>query len=190
MNVHSSGRPYYHNAGPVVPMPWKDFVAEVLNLYRPGLRAPSTLKKMRRSLAMVNIATTADLTTDVIANLITSHPNWSPNTAWGILDCVRTAAAEAVRTGRLEISPFTLRPLDTICRKRRSLRKKHHSREDVRKVLNILAEDVTELRGWPLWYARRTQALVCVVAYTGARERSRPNACTPRTSIPRHTSSR
>ncbi len=153
----------------VTPIPWRDFVAELLGLYQPGLRAPATLIKMKQSLALLKIETTADLTTDAIASLIVSHPNWRPHTTWGILGCLRTAAIYAVKTGRLEVSPFALRPLHTLVRRPKITHTKHASREDIRKILDTMARDVTELRGWPQWYARRLHSLFSVVAYCGLR---------------------
>jgi integrase len=48
-------------------------------------------------------------------------------------------------------------------------RKRHHSMEDIRRVLDLLAREVDEADGWPRWRARRLLALASTFAYTGLR---------------------
>ncbi len=152
------------------PVAWDQFEKELIGLYAPGLRSRGTKLKMRQALSLVkHLETTDGLNTDTLAEIITSHPHWSPRTTWGLLGCLRTAANYAYDKGYLEQSPFTLRPIHTLVHRGRPRSKKHLTREETRNILATMASDVAELQGWQQWFARRLQALTAVVAYCGLR---------------------
>jgi hypothetical protein len=80
------------------PIPWDKFVAEILEGYKPPLRARSTWYQMRYALRRVTLLTagpddpeplvksTADLTPRMISRLIESWPpELSPHTLKGLL---------------------------------------------------------------------------------------------------------
>jgi integrase len=162
------------------PIPWAQFRRELLEEYKPPLRAAATWYKMKRAfdvLEAINaddgspmVSTTADLTKRLIARYVTSRPPAeSANTTISLLRCIRVMANTAVADGYLRISPFARHPLRSWIRKSPPKGKRILSREEIRRILDVLAADVTMRKGWRQWKARRIQAMVAVLAYTGLR---------------------
>ena len=155
------------------PIPFDAFRAELLALYEPPLRARKTYVKLRLTLDRVAEllgpgATTAGLTPAFIARLVASRPpRESTHTTKGRLNNVRTACSYAVQMGYLRFSPFAVRK--SWLKVGEPARKKHHSIEDIARVLSLLAGEVRDREGWARWRARRLQALAATVAYTGLR---------------------
>jgi integrase len=156
-------------------IPFSRFRTELLNLYVAPLRAKRTLDKVRHVLDQVARligpdATTADLTPQLIGRFIQSQPATnSPHTTLGLLRNIATACAYAKSCGYLQHSPFEFRKVGGWLRASAAQRKRHHSQEDIRRVLGLLAAEILEREGWSRWRARRLQALVSTIAYTGIR---------------------
>lgn len=171
---------------------WTSFRDELLATYRDGLRAPGTLRAMRHDLGMLDalvalddagqpilddagqpvplVRLTSDLTVQTIARYVQSMPpHVSPATIRSRLRSVRAACNVAVRTGRLQVSPFALRNLASWVRVPRLAGKRTLSRAEIRAILDVLSADVAQHEGWNGWRARRLQALVAVLVYCGLR---------------------
>lgn len=169
----ADGSPWQHAAGPI---PWDRFRAEVLALYEPPLRARATYTSMRHMLDVVSglvgpEATTSTLSPSLIARLIATRPHGqSAYTTASLLSYLRAACGYAYSQQYIFANPFAFRkkwirtpaPAD---------RQRHHSLEDIARVIDLAREDVSrKLPGsWSQWRARRLLALVSVVAYTGLR---------------------
>jgi len=156
----------------IAPIPFNDFRAELLNMYMPPLRAKTTMFKMKYVLNFVAglvdaTATTAELTPTLVARFIAARPRESPNTTHGYLATLRAACSYAESMNYLRISPFRTRK--NWIRRSKPKDKQHHSREDISKVLALMARDVERKTGWAQWRARRLLALASTVAYTGMR---------------------
>ncbi len=174
------------------PIGWAKFVEEVLESYRPPLRAAATYRGMKHALDVVTslvavdgqgeplqtpdgqpvplVDSTADLTPRMIAQIIrTRPPELSPQTVRALLRYVRTACNIAIDSGRLRISPFRRNGIGKLVRVGRPKGRRHLSRADIRTLLDYLAAQVEATRGWRQWKWRRLLALVALIAYTGLR---------------------
>lgn len=160
------------------PKPWDEFKEELFRLYRPPKRSPETFRAMCRALnqleAVGPIESTADLTTGLIDALIESRPaGQSPATLATLLSHVRAICNHAKKSRWLEVSPFSIRfhdgRLNALARPGRPAKKRHLTREEIRKVLEKAAEEARESWGWARWKACRLQALTATVAYCGLR---------------------
>jgi len=155
------------------PIPLDRFRDEVLDLYRPPLRARKTFDKVRLVLDLVEPlagpgATTADLTPALVARFVASRPaGESPNTTISLLNSLRAACTYAKSQGYVRASPFDFRR--QWVRPSKPEGPRHHTREEIARVLELLRADVDARRGWPRWRARRLYALTALVAYTGMR---------------------
>jgi len=159
----------------VVPgaMEWPAFCAELMELYHPSTRCKSTCRAMARVLkvlASYDVVTTADLTTTTIARIVRDRPmGQAPATVLALLRCISVACNYAKKTGRLAVSPFAVRALNSWVRPYTPTGKRHLSKLEVRALLQELARDVAAYHGRDRWDARRTQALVATCLYTGLR---------------------
>jgi len=156
-------------------IPFDQFRSDLLRLYVPPHRAPATRRQMRMVLdqvAALGAKTTADLTPNLVARFIEARPpGQSPRTLHTVLRCLRAACNQAVVNGVLRVSPFTSRRVSAwVGRLGPPTQKKHYSREEIRRVLTLLAADVESTAGWAQWRSRRLQALVAGIAYTGLRK--------------------
>lgn len=164
----------------VEPVPFARFMEEVLEGYRPPMRAKATFIKMRQVLAIVAEllgpdGTTDQLTMQLVARFIASRPPAeSNNSTLSLLSSLRAACTIAMGMGYVRISPFVLRK--AWLRQEKSRRPRQHlSREEIAAVL-ARAEDEIEKKKhhsqaspWAVWRCRRLHALVATVAYTGLR---------------------
>ncbi len=156
-------------------IPFDQFTAELLRLYAPPHRAQATRRQMRMVLdqvAALEVKTTADLTSTLVARFIEARPpGQSPRTLHTVLRVLRAICNQAVITGGLRVSPFALRRVSQwVGRLGPPTQKKHYSREEIRRVLSLMAQDVESTAGCAQWRSRRLQALVATVAYTGLRK--------------------
>jgi integrase len=160
--------------GHPAPIPWVQFRAELLSLWAPPMCAKSTACKMRQVLGELDhlaVDTTADLTPLLVSRYIAMRPpNQSAYTLHAVLRVVRVICSYAQKAGYLRVSPFTLRPLCRWVRLTPLEGKRHFSREETRRLLDLMAKDVRERQGWAQWRARRLQAVASTVAYTGMRK--------------------
>jgi len=156
------------------PIPWDQFTAEVLRLYAAPHRATATRRQMQKVLNLVaalEVKTTADLTPALVARFIEARPpGQSPRTLQTLLRVLRGVCNNAVINGYLRVSPFALRRVSQwLGRIGPPQEKKHYSRDEIRRVLTLMASDVESTAGWSQWRARRLYALTATVAYCGLR---------------------
>jgi integrase len=174
------------------PIAWRRFVEEFLSGYKPPLRAASTYRQMKHAMDLLSdlvavddggapllgddgapaklVASTADLTPKMLARILaTRPPDHSPHTVRALLRCVRVACNAAVDAGHLRVSPFRRNGIGKLVRAGRPAGRRHLTRAEIRKLLDLLAADVAGSTGWRQWKFRRLQALVATFAYTGLR---------------------
>lgn len=155
------------------PIPWPEFCREFLELYAPSVRARTTRAKIEqvlRILAEIGVTSTAELTLNTVVRFVGSRPpGQSPHTTRSLLRCVQAACNHAQACGYLKVSPFAIRKLRSFCRPGAPKGKEHLTKEEIRRILDVLAADVDIRLGHAGWSARRLQALVALVAYTGLR---------------------
>ncbi len=161
--------------GDVQAIPFDAFKRELLLLYGPRFRAPSTRKGMEHILRLLDslgVQTTADLTVPLIARLIESRPaEHSDHTLKGLLLRVQAVVSYADKAGYLPgRNPFVVRPIKTWVRPSTPRGKKHLTRDEIKAILDLMRRDVEERRGWAEWRARRLYCLTALVAYTGLRK--------------------
>ena len=178
MTILTDDRPARYVADPyrfdVAPIPFAEFRAELLALYEPPLRAKGTYDKMRQAVDIagefIGDGTTADLTPALVARFVGSRPpELSPNTTAALLRSLRTACSYAKARGYVRNSPFDARR--EWVRASRPRRRRHHGREEIARVLDLLRLDIHRRRpGAERWRARRIYALAATVAYTGCRK--------------------
>jgi integrase len=157
----------------ITPIPLADFRRKILALYEPPMRSAATHKKMRQVLDVLEtlegVYTTADLTTGMVGRFIASRPAAEhPNTTHGLVGYLRSACNQAAAEGWVRVSPFMVRK--RWCRKVAPQGKRHHSREDIAKVLDLMSLDSQRKPGWAGWRAARVHAVTSLVAYTGLRK--------------------
>jgi integrase len=160
---------------PPTPVSWPTFTAEVLALYAPPLRAKNTCRDMERTLDQVGellgpSPTTAGLTPELVARFLTSRPpHQSQSTTYAQLARVRVLCNYASDRRYVAVSPFTLRKR-WMPKPPTPDRKRHHSAEDIRRVIDRARLEAERKTGWARWRAWRTHAVICTAAYTGARK--------------------
>ncbi|MGO9114310.1 MAG: hypothetical protein ACLP9L_34270, partial [Thermoguttaceae bacterium] len=155
-------------------IPFDRFRDEILRLYDPPHRATATRRQVAqvmREVIALEVKTTADLTPTLVARFVESRPpGQSPRTLHTMLRVLRAICNQAVITGYLRVSPFAIRRVSQwVGRLGPPTEKKHYSRDEIRRVLTLMAQDVETTAGWSQWRARRLYALTAVVAYTGVR---------------------
>jgi integrase len=154
-------------------VPWEKFRAELLEQYGPALRAKGTLRSMQhavRILEGLGVQTTADLDCRLLTRLVTSaDPSLSPNSVRSLLRRVQCVCSHAVNFGYLTTSPFDKRPIRTWVRGSKPKGVKHLTRVQIRAILDVLAADVRDKRGRAQWVARRLEAMVTLISWTGLR---------------------
>ena len=154
-------------------IPLNDFVRQIEELYAEPMRSPRTRKamlKVLREVKALGMRTTADLTPGLVARYITARSSEvNPRTVHGNLLCLQAACNLAESLGALKVNPFKVRKMKQWIRPGRPEVKPHHSREEIRAVLGLMARDVTERQGWAQWKARRLLAMTTLFCLTGAR---------------------
>ncbi|HKM54167.1 MAG TPA: hypothetical protein VJY33_12225, partial [Isosphaeraceae bacterium] len=125
-------------------IPFDRFRDELLRLYDPPHRAAATRRQIRSVLDLVTalgVKTTADLTSAMVARFIEARPpGQSPRTLQSYLRVLRGICNNAVINGYLRISPFALRRVSQwLGRIGRPAEKKHYSRDQIRRVLSLMA---------------------------------------------------
>ncbi len=158
--------------GAVAPIPWPEFCAELLALYQPPMRAHATMTGLRRVLQLVadlGVQSTAEIGPPLVARFLGARPpTESPNSTYSLLSTLRTACSYAEAQGYCRVSPFRLRK--QWIRRVAPKRTRHHSREEIARVLDSMHHDIGRKQtDWSAWRARRLYALAATVAYTGLR---------------------
>jgi integrase len=157
----------------VTPMPWAQFTASVMELYKPSIRSKHTARGMRDALDYMpplGVRDTSHLTIGLIARWVEScSPELSANTVRARLRAIRVYCNLAVKQGWLKISPFDVRPMAAWVRPGPRRSKKHHSRAEIKHVLDEMARQAREFTGWDGWHAKRLYFLTSLLAHTGLR---------------------
>jgi integrase len=155
------------------PIPFADFVAELLTLYEPPLRSARTRDRMRHVLRVVAEllgpdGTTAQITPQFVARFIANRPESETSvTTHSLLAYLRAACNYAKSRGYMAMTPFDFRK--KWVKVSVAPKKRHHSIEDIRRVFDTMKAEIAERTGWARWRARRTYAVASTVAFTGLR---------------------
>jgi integrase len=148
------------------------FREEVLSLYAPQFRSAASLRGMTHALRCMEeagVCSTVDLTVSMLVILVTKRPPAnSPNSTRTVLRYVQAACSFAEKMGYVRISPFKIRSIGSLVRATPARGKKHASRDEIRRVLDLMREQA-EVDGWRGWRAKRVYALTSTLAYTGIR---------------------
>jgi len=158
------------------PIPWPDFCRELLALYEKPLRAASTRRGMAFCLRITGevgkVKTTADLTIGLLGRLVADRtPGRSANSVRGFLRYLACACSFAVKAGYLPAgNPFSFRPLKSWVRPSRPRNEVFLTAPEVRRLLDLLAEDVRVSTGYSQWRRRRLQAIVNLICACGLRK--------------------
>jgi integrase len=157
----------------VRPKTWTDFKAELMALYEPPFRTKATRASMKTTIARIEAAgvtSTKDLTVGLVARVVGSMPPESaPRTVAGTLRRIRVMCNFAVNCGYLNVSPFTARPVRSWVRLGSPRVKNHHTREEIRRVLDLMATDTEQCQGWAQYRTRRLYALTTLFCFSGLR---------------------
>ena len=157
----------------MTPIPWTDFLEQVEELYAEPMRAPRTraaLLRVLHAVGQLGVRSTADLTPGLIARYIKARSKLvNPRTLHGELLRLQSACSLAESLDGLAVNPFKVRKMRAWIRPGRPTAKPHHTREEIRRVLDLMAADVRERQGWSQWKARRLLAMTTLFAMTGAR---------------------
>jgi len=128
------------------------------------------MAKVLKDVEQLGVETTAGLTPGLVARFITTKSaTVNARTVHGQLLRLQAACNLAESLGALEVNPFKVRRMRQWIRPGKPAVKTHHTREEVRRVLEMMACDVRERQGWAQWKARRLLALTTLICMTGAR---------------------
>jgi integrase len=159
----------------VKPLTFADFRQRMEAMYQPPHRSKHTCSKMRSildMLAALGVETTTDLTTDLVRRFIEIRPpQENPNTTYTLVGYLRALCNIAAAEGWVKTSPFSVRR--HWVRRTTPKMPRVHSRKEIDRVLELLAQDVAKRSrsgGKAEWRARRLQALIAIAAYTGMRK--------------------
>jgi integrase len=156
----------------VNPIPFALFRERMEAMYTPPHRGKLTCSKMRQVLNIMEAMgpeTTADLTTDFVRRFIEARPpGESPNTTYTVLGYLRALCNIAAAENWVRPSPFAVRR--QWVRRATPKMPRVHSREEISRVLDLLAQEVAKRTGRSNWKWRRLQALIATAAYTGMRK--------------------
>jgi len=154
-------------------IPWTQFREELRIMYSPPSRARATWHKVRQALdlaAAAGATTTADLTPVLIARIVQGRPEGeSSYTIQSLLRSLRAACSYALNCGYVRVNPFNARAVRSWVRLASPKMRRHVTREEIHRILILMAKDVEDRRGWGRWKARRLQAMTSVVVYCGLR---------------------
>ncbi|MGA2699607.1 MAG: site-specific integrase [Isosphaeraceae bacterium] len=157
----------------MTPIPWHAFMAQIEELYQSPMRAPQTRKQLvaiLRALEPLGVQTTADLTPILIARYITAKSNEvCSRTVHSHLLRIQTACNLAESMDALAVNPFKVRSMRQWIRPGRPMVKTYHTRSEIRAVLDLMANDARERKGWAQWKARRLLAMTTLFAFSGVR---------------------
>jgi len=157
----------------MTPIPWNDFLSQIEELYASPMRAPSTRKQLLavlRALEPFGVQTTTDLTPGLVARYITAKSSEvCPRTVHAHLLRIQSACNLADSMGALPVNPFKVRSMRQWIRAGQPTVKSHHTREEIRRILEVMVRDVEERQGWAQWKARRLLAMTTLFVMTGCR---------------------
>jgi integrase len=164
-------RAYTRAVGPV---PWPQFKAEITADYRePKVTKPhgNRFDQVCRELEALGVETTADLNCAMVDLYMASRPpGQSKFTMRAMLIFIRALCTKAVRFKYLEVSPFVIRPLAKLLKVGKPKGKRHLTRVECSRLLEVLRSDVEATKGWALFKSRRLHTVVCIGLYCGLRK--------------------
>ena len=118
------------------------------------------LRVIRELEALGGLETTGDLDLTLISRYIASQPSkWAPHTLKGHLLVISKLCTLAVERRRLVVSPFTTCPIKRLVTCPKPTGKMHLSKDEIRRLLALLRQDVETRKGWSQWKARRIHIL-------------------------------
>jgi integrase len=156
------------------PVPFHRFVEEVLALNEPPIRAKGTYRQARQVLRefaeLPGLKTCADIRPTIIAAWIKAHSTRTPVRTASLLRAFSAACSYGVSAGYLRQTPFTYRRVNQWVREQvvapdHPQPPRHQSVEAVDRLLRLVDDEASQS-----WKARRLQALVYVLAFTGIRK--------------------
>jgi integrase len=151
------------------------FMAEVLSVNEPPMRAKGTFRQMSQVLrefaALPTVKRASDVNAFNIGQWIKSDPRRSPARTASLLRSLSSAASYGVLTGDLKMNPFKWRRVsqwvrDQVITPDRPRAPRHQSAEQIVRFLDLLDTEA----GKGSWKAGRLQALGYLLAYTGVRK--------------------
>jgi integrase len=154
-----------------IALPWDEFISHVLKSYGPpkARKTAVMMGSVLRQLQALGAETTASLTIAFISDYVASlDKKVSRRTIAGRLAYVRAACQLGVADGFLRVNPFWFRPAKSFVRVPKPKPGPHHSREELKRVRDLLEQRATQ-DGWPGWRAARELALFMVYAFAGLR---------------------
>jgi integrase len=158
----------------VAPVPWAQFKAEVLKDYTPPKVTRGHYDRFLQVCKIMEglgVESTSDLNCAMVDLFIDSRPpGQSKFTLRGLLVFVRTLCGKAHRYKYVHVSPFAIRPISKLIRVGKATGKRHLTRLECSRLLELLRGDVASTRGWAQWKARRLLATVSIGLYCGLRK--------------------
>lgn len=139
---------------------------EVRSLYAPN--APKTWYVVRQILdemEALGVRSTAQINSALIGRWLEAHDDRSSMTNRKLLSAWRTVCNYAQFEGYIDKNPFGFRGLRQWVRGVKQRKKRHHSWEDISRVLSLLANERSES-----WENERLFALVSTYVFTGLRK--------------------
>jgi integrase len=161
----------------VVPgaVPFDQLANELLANNGPGLAAKGTLVKLRGvldELRALGVQTTDQLSVVLVSRYVQSRPESNaPQTLKSMLSIVRTICSYAEACGYTKTSPFKIKKFSRWVKVPPPAvdEKLHLSRDEIRRILEVMKQDIAERTEWAQWRARRILAATAIVAYTALR---------------------
>lgn len=141
---------------------------EVRSLYAPSTHAPKTwyiVRQVMDELGELGVSSTAQINSALIARWLEEHQDRSSMTNRKLLSALRAVCSYCQFEGYIDRSPFGFRGLRQWVRGTKQKKKRHHSWEDVSRVLALLDAEASES-----WECERLRALVWLYASTGVRK--------------------
>ena len=155
------------------PVPIDQLIAELKAIYAPGLAAKATWGKLSQVLTEVKalgVTSTAELTVPFVARYVSSRPpGQSSHTLLSLLSSLRAACSYCESYGYVRISPFKVKRLSKWVRCTPPREHLHLSRDEIRRILDRLRQDIDERAQWAQWRARRDYAVASIIAFCALR---------------------
>jgi integrase len=163
----ANGRPIRHIA-------WSEFKAEIMPEFSPpncSQGHTSRFHMVCRTLEAMGVESTADLNNAMVDMYIAGRPTGQSDwTLSSLLIIIRTICNKAVSLRYLEVSPFKVRPISKLVRLGKPKGKRHLTRAEITRLMEVLRADIANTKGWSQWKARRLYIVVCLGLYCGLRK--------------------
>jgi integrase len=158
----------------VGPVPWPRFKAEIAKDFSEPKCTQghaSRFVQICRAMEALGVESTSDLNCAMVDLFVeTRPPGQSKFTLRSLLVMIRTIANKAVRYKYLLVSPFTIRPISEMFKVGKPKGKRHLTRVEIARLLEVLRGDVESTKGWAQWKARRLHVVACLGLYCALRK--------------------